>query len=210
MSFVFQLLCHKGQTISIFRMWPANHAELPINLICSTSLMITEAKGSDLSWIFSGQVNWRASSCNRKRPWRHLCLPDEENGNYSGKSIFQPNLSPLSTKKLLEGGEGDRKIYIPDSIIGSLFAVCIEGRPLVFINVLTKHKHRGEHIQPCSVYERFFIYVFFWDAHSFWLMQCLYGLILFPFVGWFKNREVKMDIGIPAATMYLNRQAFIE
>lgn len=144
MSFVFQFLCHKGQTISIFRMWPANHAELPVNLTCSKSLMITEAKGSALSWIFSGQVNWRASSCNRKRPWRHLCLPDEENGNYSGKSIFQPNLSPLSTKKLLEGGECDRKIYIPDSIIRSLFAAS-KGGPwfssVFWLSINTRSEH---------------------------------------------------------------------
>lgn len=52
--------------------------------------MIAEAKGCALSCIFSGQVNWRASSCNRKKPRRHLSLRDEENSNYSGKSIFNP------------------------------------------------------------------------------------------------------------------------
>lgn len=89
--------------------------------------MITEAKGFALSCVFSGQVNWSACSRNRKEPRRHSSPPDEENSNYSGKSIFNP-ISPLSTKKLLGGREGDRKIYIPDSISG----VSICEAPLFF------------------------------------------------------------------------------
>lgn len=90
-----------------------------------------------------------------KKPWRHSSLPDEENSNYSGKSIFNPT-PPLSTARLLGGKEGDREIYILDSINGSLFATCSEERLLVFF--LTKHTAKD--IQSRSVYETLIFFFF--------------------------------------------------
>lgn len=76
---------------------PNPSAELTINRVCSRlqPWRSHRPKAVPPSCIFSWQVNWRASSCNRKKPWRHLSLPDKENSNYSGKSIFKPIFPPI-------------------------------------------------------------------------------------------------------------------
>lgn len=99
----------KGQVSSIFRApsAPIDRPDRHVNLPGSEAPRLRGLedgrgpKAEPLVWVFSGrQVIWRAGGgCNRreegkkrqeKQPWRHLRLPDDENSNYTGKSIFNP------------------------------------------------------------------------------------------------------------------------
>lgn len=114
-------------------------------------MIIAEAKGCALSCIFSWQINWRASSCNRKKPWRHLSLPDEENSNYSGKSIFNPISLPYRPRGSLEVKKVTGK-YISQFLLVDLYWLhALNRAPLLSSTYLLKHKinTRNEDIWPC-------------------------------------------------------------
>lgn len=121
--------------------------------------MIAEAKGCALSCIFSGQVNWRVRSCNRKKPWGHLSLPDEKNSNYSGKSIFNPIFLPYRPTGSLEVGKVTGK-FISKILLAALYLLRASQRGPLFLSTL----QLAERIQPYSrkmvpLYENWFFQI---------------------------------------------------
>lgn len=123
--------------------------------------MIAEAKGCALSCIFSGQVNWRASSCNRKKPWKHLSPPDEENSNYSGKSILNPIFLPYRPRGSLEVEKVTGK-FISQILLADLYLQCASKRGPLFSSTFWLGGNTGaEHIQPWSLYMKIDFFLFF-------------------------------------------------
>lgn len=162
---MFQTLCRKGQTLSICTILRANHLNSPWILSAGsfTTYMTAEAKGCALSCIFSGQVNWRAKSCNRKKPWRHLSPPDEKNSNYSGKSIFNPIFLPYRPTGSLEVEKVTGK-FISKILLAALYLLHAFQRGPLFLSTLQLGIiTRAEHIQPyymkiVRVYENWFFF----------------------------------------------------
>lgn len=157
--------------------------------------MIVEAKGCALSCIFSGQVNWRAGSCNRKKPWRHLSLPDEENSNYSGKSISNPIFLPYRPRGSLEVEKVTGKCISQILLVDLYLLRALKRAPLFWSTFWLSINTEAGHIGPALYMKIFF---FFLEAHSFSLLSCLYWLsfsLAIPFTVWLKNRKGSCENG---------------
>lgn len=118
-------------------------------------------KAEPLVWVFSGrQVIWRAGGgCNRreeekknreeKQPWRHLRLPDDENSNYTGKSIFNPISVPYRPGGSSEVEKVPEK-FIPQILLADIYGCSVRGRHAprfhdrLFIFLGTEHESREQ------------------------------------------------------------------